>query len=1221
MSTTSLPQSRQRFPTLSLARVDFARVRPWLDRDWFIAALLMFGTAVAAQTWFSVGKVLASGDGFPIGMLNPDEYIRLGQLPWGYRLTSVGAPQYDGPVRMIPALFGWFGSAVGLGAAGAQRLFITALYAALAPSAFAFLRLVLPHRRYRNPSIAGAAFFSLSPALLFVIPNIVLMTSLFLIPLLCALMIWGVRSERSWRSATWFALATLPLSFSFVNPPSFALVLMSMAITVGALLFGPSRPRVFPFLWRAALLAVLVNLWWLVPVAVFVLSPTRPGVTPDADPFAWAWTHQRASIVNILRMLPNWGWAYPEYFPFKAAYQRPWMIALELVPAAVTLVLAAVTRGLARRIGIILAVSLVILVFFGKGLHPPLSGVSRWLYLHMPGLWLLREPAAKLGVFIAGVVTIGLVVAVGSIVHRRQRKLGVAGIAFLALALGFPIWTGQVTPRERPLLPSALVEIPGYWTDAADFLNAEGGTTLLLPPNDYYQLPYDWGYYGSDVIGDELINAPLVRLIEPRGNVYYEPAPAVLELQRYITTSLEREDWEEAARTMQVLGVRWVMVRGDVDAEWPDRFLTEPAELSAGLRSTSAFKLTKTFGPLEIFELAAYPGDATATTYISTTTAFTTDLVVQLATSDPAFATVKADDASKVSDVAAPVSGSDVTPRDGGGFTATIPSSVSPVRLFTRWPTGVRMGLAVENLPGRAERLTLVPPRLVNAEAEAAAGIPSVSVESRNGINFDGLALDGRRVGGAAATSQVLSVLPGRHRLEYLETVRQIPLVDPGFENVEPEVGDCFRHDKEPAGLQASLVSPGFDSDRALSLKAKRHSACVKQAVNGVSADKAYRLQFQYRHGSGSPPRICVWEYGPNRCASLEPLNPDKAWQSFDQIFRVDPRTTSVDLFLYADAGTTGSENFYDELRITEMESIDSADFNVPAGWVSAMELPANDTERTIDVEAIAAETTTVRPFAGSSLEVLNCHAVKGRKSTIGGKAIDRGVRLEAESGLACVNESLGTFDPQGLYELKLQSRRATGEPPTVCVWQVGPNRCAKLETSPSPNTGWRDYKVRFSAEPGTTDLRLYLYADGGPRRTVAEFRDINVRSVPQRPDLATLTATSKPPAPRVEVIEDTTTRYRLRIHNAQSTFLLSLNRTFDPQWKISGAGRHQHMEVNGFANGWLMERKGTYDVVIEYSPIRYVRGAQFVSVTTLLVAVGALIITSGGLWVRRRRQ
>ncbi len=58
---------------------------------------------------------------------------------------------------------------------------------------------------------------------------------------------------------------------------------------------------------------------------------------------------------------------------------------------------------------------------------------------------------------------------------------------------------------------------------------------------------------------------------------------------------------------------------------------------------------------------------------------------------------------------------------------------------------------------------------------------------------------------------------------------------------------------------------------------------------------------------------------------------------------------------------------------------------------------------------------------------------------------------------------------------------------------------------------------------------------------------------------------------------------YKVNVRGAKDPFILVLNSTFDKSWqaKIGKEIITKHLTVNGFANGWIVERLGSYEVNI----------------------------------------
>jgi hypothetical protein len=85
-------------------------------------------------------------------------------------------------------------------------------------------------------------------------------------------------------------------------------------------------------------------------------------------------------------------------------------------------------------------------------------------------------------------------------------------------------------------------------------------------------------------------------------------------------------------------------------------------------------------------------------------------------------------------------------------------------------------------------------------------------------------------------------------------------------------------------------------------------------------------------------------------------------------------------------------------------------------------------------------------------------------------------------------------------------------------------------------------------------------------------------------------------PNHRIEKVNQT--KYSIHVENAQTPYILLLHERFHEGWEVyfsdqpaffltkSLASEH-HLEVNGYSNGWYIDKPGTYSLVIEYRPQR----------------------------------
>ncbi len=84
-------------------------------------------------------------------------------------------------------------------------------------------------------------------------------------------------------------------------------------------------------------------------------------------------------------------------------------------------------------------------------------------------------------------------------------------------------------------------------------------------------------------------------------------------------------------------------------------------------------------------------------------------------------------------------------------------------------------------------------------------------------------------------------------------------------------------------------------------------------------------------------------------------------------------------------------------------------------------------------------------------------------------------------------------------------------------------------------------------------------------------------------------------------------TKYSVRISNAKEKYILVLNQAFNKGWKVhieEQIPEENHILINDFLNGWLIEKRGSYNFYIEYEPQKLAHTGIFISLVTILVLI-----------------
>src|SRR5215831_6556727 len=290
------------------------------------------------------------------------------------------------------------------------------------------------------------------------------------------------------------------------------------------------------------------------------------------------------------------------------------------------------------RIAVALASISLLIIFLSTGTNPPGDRLFLPLY-RLPLGWLLREPgrflmlvslafAAMVGVTTEAVSHSRLVLRMRGWRFRSSEIVrGVLPATTLAstFLLGFPLFTGAIVPDGRAGLPPAHVQMPAYWRQMAQFVDGlpSQGAVLILPPDDYYQMPYSWGYYGSDGFIVELFHR---HVLVPSGQGYSPASSEVLSAVDMTANGILSGDWLRVETLLLDLNSPFVLVRMDVETGIPDRTILPPQDLFDALIASPKFTLLRRFGSLALFELLRPSSELTTAADFVTVNTQTPDL-------------------------------------------------------------------------------------------------------------------------------------------------------------------------------------------------------------------------------------------------------------------------------------------------------------------------------------------------------------------------------------------------------------------------------------------------------------------------------------------------------------------------------------------------------------------------------------------------------------------
>jgi arabinofuranan 3-O-arabinosyltransferase len=1161
-----------------------------------IPSLLTLGVVAS---WFEPGHFWATGDMPPFERRSS---IAEAFSIWGHQLSSAGGPSYD--VARLPELAMLaLGDALGLGPEAAQRLFVSMVAASgvacVVYFAFAFSS---------APVVAAAAgllsFFNVF--VLQRLPNVLSLWAVLVMALLGGVLFREARAadqpppgERVSRPFL-LGVCSITASYLALNPPLLASAMLWVLLCVAAsgLLWGRAAlHRAGRLVVRATPWVAVLNLWWLLPFSVTLLA-SRSSIAAETSVAGWSWTHARNSLSNVATLSGTWAWDLPDLFPYAERLDRlPWGALRFALPvlAASALVLAPRTRRQATSL-IVLALPLV---FVGKGLHPPIGGLNAFLYDRVPAMYLFREPLGKVGPMLLLIFVALCALALhGAWTGDRQRPVGrvlAFGMVGAALAYPAPLWTGEVVTAARGPFPSSLVSVPEDWKDIARHLDGSPrrGKVLVLPLDDFYMMPTTWGYYGADVIPRYLLGRPAV---QPLSESYFGDPAAFGELVARTEQALLAGDVGEVPRLLDALGVGDVLVRKDIDRRFPGRSLLDPELLDRGLERVADLDLTLSSTVADVWSRSGGEG----TFHLAATAVGSAD--------DDVSALIGASPPGTVTRAAA------AAPRRGGVLKA-------PERT---------MGFSPHGGPHVVDR------RLVSGQSieVRTVGEPPTGLELHDAapVRIDGVPV-------LAVPSKLLNLPAGDHwavtaggRVLRFDGGRAHAIVRPNdtvsvFDTAATavstgrfsDVGDCHASDgrgMEAVGIRGEVLAGDLP---AIRLQAREHAACSVLEVPPppTGETSVYRVRLEYRTESGRPARVCLYRTRTGRCEPVAALGASEEWTAFDEVVVADPAEGRLEIFVYADGDAVGGMTTVTEYRGVVATAHPARDtWTIPPTKPRRVDLPPGH-----HVVRVAGGTPTAPLTPGP---VGDCNAADERSLAevgIEASSIDErppAVRLRAREHIGCIALPVGGAAPEARTRVSLDYRTVAGHRARICLYQVGPDRCAAFPALEGGDQ-WQSLDHVFLPEPGTRSLQLLLYADGGAAEpTTVEYRDVQVGTTTPFDVVVVPAQTTGGAEGPLTWRRDGPAAYTVEVPASPSPRTVVLTESYAPAWtaRTDPPLEAEHFRANGYANAWQLAPGPQVTLTVAYAPNRLLEPALALSAAAALVG-GRLAI---GRAVRRLR-
>lgn len=572
--------------------------RPWHAAAAILPAASLIGILILCLGFYRPGFVIAQGDSIN-PLFDPFLVLRKSFFIWSPFYSPVGS--LGSGAEWAP----WFLSYGVLSKlAGSQALGqVMQLFVITGGAWFAMYRWVRAAGASRTASCVAAWAYLCNPwTALFMSRNYPLEWLMMVLPLVLWAAVESAKNPALRRPLSILVVVTAAFLVPFISANPALLVLFVASIAIGvvfALRFAV--PGFAAWLGRTFLASAVVSLWWIIPFVAYYLSNKSATTTSARE---WAWVIARSSFLNNLRFNGFWAWIHPSNYPFAQAYDENLAsYAAGFLLIAALLLALLLLRGENLKIARFAAVVSLAALFVSKGLHPPLAFINELLY-RLPLAFLFREPTVKAPLLALLFLSLTLAVLLDDLFRRVTSVAGKTAIVAVTMALiivSFSPWLivgslATMADESGQGLPSSYVRVPAYWRQAMGFLNQSDaqGAVAVFPSDRFYGTYYRWPFYGADVV----VNNMTWRPVWPFATVGYTEDEVGAALSRTLLNSVRRRE-PGAAALFRSLGIRYVVVRGDVEDQGPE---TEEV-VRAAFRQAPVSR----FGPLAILDLGPVP--------------------------------------------------------------------------------------------------------------------------------------------------------------------------------------------------------------------------------------------------------------------------------------------------------------------------------------------------------------------------------------------------------------------------------------------------------------------------------------------------------------------------------------------------------------------------------------------------------------------------------------
>lgn len=1012
------------------------------------------------------------------------------------------------------------------------------------------------------------------------------------LPLALLLFIKGLKTKR-YIYAIFIGLASLVFSYA-LSSIAFDLVLWFILIytAIFYLLFGKqNRVFLFKFFALTFLFWNLVNLWWIAQVFSYIglgsfsLVTSNSFISNDNYRTFYMLSSGLGNLTDLLRLKHAAFFANIENIKWVIVYKFFIIAFLEFLVTTIFLLPIIIRR---RQLEVLLLGGLLLLsAFFAKGNNPPLGEIFDKVFINVSFLQVFRNPFEKIGFILslaaAPLFSLGVSILIQKLKSKWGKIVYFSLFFWLLIVWGGPFWTSYVfTSTESPTNKPDIgyqVDVPKDYREASSWLLSESNDfRLIIFPMGGEGITYTWpkGYSGVE-LSNQLL--PVTSVSFNTNIPFYNDISKSLE-----RIFLTRDNF---VKIMDLINSKFIVFRTDID--WKMREMRNPQVIQNKLeieQSNKKLSRIKEFGNLQFWE---YLGWQDHHIY-------------------PAKNLIKVSGMYPIEDILnggleeadALYGGTDKINEE-----QLIKSElIHPIRQFSlgKKETNTDFKVAEEIIFPAVRVLpsdTLYPFILLKEQIELAL------ISDNNSIILKQISLLGKRLvetqkegekGNINAAEKILSNYLNQFK-KVIILLADISKIKSGDHLVSQE--EAYKVFLKHLGAIEKLKQY-FPKDKVGEISKVEEDLKTSLVENGILP------KFTYLQRSDFPlDRRVVYRFSVDEPGRYELLLDSKNWGKYFKLSLTEPMQFQIDQNIVRTTGGLDNSGLISYGFFDFSQGIHEISWNVP----EEINLVNTPQEINFSVE----HGVTDKPFKINNFDPYSVYLLSLNYQIKKGSGME--VRFEQNNNklkngeivpgyFQILNPDMYDFDFKNFSTYLHPSQSADN---AVLNLRVRPwNNCA--------NIYWYQGEGKWVTCAKEETRRPY------DRTSDVVVKDVSiVKVMTESPILRRVGGSGKGTAvPKINVHKINQAEYRVDVMDAKGPFAIILSELFDQGWQISRSDGKaidkEHFLANSYANGWIIDNDGSFQMIIKFKPQEILQKGEIVS---LVAALGGIILMGWQYWRR----